>query len=178
MGRGNLELLFKVAPKSIWVHRNIQTMRATGKNTLQALVTSQKNRMGSYSRHCGKAGLADWLFWSQKPDIWLFREALGSKIFIWLLGYFVALLQLFHSTNFCWKRVASGTCSLFSSPQNKKQATRQLRNALMNTQVYLKRDREGVQVDLTTCPVQCSLNLFLLYTGFFYFQCLNQTRSP
>ena len=33
---------------------NIQTMRATGKNTLQALVTSWKNGMGSYSRHRGK----------------------------------------------------------------------------------------------------------------------------
>ena len=28
-------------------------------------------------------------------------------------GYFLALLQLFRSTNFSWKRIASGTCSLF-----------------------------------------------------------------
>jgi len=40
LGHENLELTFRAAPKSIWGPCNIQTMRATGKNTLQALVTS------------------------------------------------------------------------------------------------------------------------------------------
>jgi len=31
-----------------------------------------------------QTGLPDWLFWSQKPEIWLFSEAIGSKI---LFGY-------------------------------------------------------------------------------------------
>jgi len=62
------------------------------------------------------AGLPDWLFWRQKREIWLFLEAAGSKIFIWLFGYFLALLQLFRSTNFSWRRVASGACSLSPPP--------------------------------------------------------------
>ena len=41
------------------------------------------------------SGLPDWLFRSQKPEIWLFWEAVGSKNFIWLFGYFLALLQHF-----------------------------------------------------------------------------------
>jgi len=82
-------------------------------------------------------GLPDWLFWSQKAEIWLFWEALDSKIFIWLFGYFLALLQLFRSRNFSGRKVGSGTCSLSPPQWNEKQATTQLRNALMSTQVYL-----------------------------------------
>ena len=63
-----------------------------------------------------KSGLPDWLFWSYKPEICLFSEAVGSKNFICLFGYFLALLQLFHSTNFSWRRVVSDACSLSRPP--------------------------------------------------------------
>ena len=75
----------------------------------------QCSKLGDWSktqhstlRQCS-SGLPDWLFWSQKPDIWLFWEAFGSKIFIWLFCYFLALLQLFRFTNFSWRRVASSS---------------------------------------------------------------------
>jgi len=51
-----------------------------------------------------------------KTRNWLFWEAVGYKIFIWLFGYFFALLQLFHSTNVSWRRVTRGACSLSLPP--------------------------------------------------------------
>ena len=61
--------------------------------------------------------LPDWLFSSQKPEIWLFWEAVGSKIFIWLFGYFLALLQHFVPQIFLWEelRVVRVAC-----PRNHK----------------------------------------------------------
>ena len=50
------------------------------------------------------AGLPYWLFWSHKPEIWLFWEALCSKIFVWLFGYFLALSQSFLFHNFCLQK--------------------------------------------------------------------------
>ena len=46
------ELFFRVAPKNIWSPCKMQSKRAT--NTLQALVTSWKNGIRSYSPHRGK----------------------------------------------------------------------------------------------------------------------------
>ena len=45
-------------------------------------------------------------------------------------------------------------------------ATIQLWSAV-STQIYLKREREAVQVERATCLMQCPLNLFLLYTALF-----------
>ena len=39
-------------------------------------------------------------------------------------------------------------------------------SSLMSTQVYLKRDKEDVQVECTTCPMQCPVGLFLLCTAY------------
>jgi len=73
--------------------------------------------------------LPDWLFWSQNAEIWLLWDALGSKLFVWLFGYFLAHLQLLHSTNFSWRRVASSVCILFLPPWNEKWASMQWHNA-------------------------------------------------
>jgi len=35
----------------------------------------------------------------------------------------------------------------------------------MRTQVYLKRDKEEVEVERDTCPMLCPVNLFLLCTA-------------
>ena len=42
-----------------------------------------------------RPGLPYWLFWIQNPEIWLFWEALWSKIIVWPFGCFLALLQSF-----------------------------------------------------------------------------------
>jgi len=52
-------------------------------------------------------------FGAKKHKFHSFEKHLDAKF---LFGYFLALLQLFHSTNFSWSRVANGTCSL-SPPQ-------------------------------------------------------------
>ena len=54
-GHENLELTFRAAPKSIGGPCTLQTIRSTGKNTLQAILTSKKIGMESYSRHIGKS---------------------------------------------------------------------------------------------------------------------------
>jgi len=50
LGRENLELLLRSLRK-VFGPLQQQTTCGTGKNTSQALVTSWKNGMGSYSRH-------------------------------------------------------------------------------------------------------------------------------
>jgi len=47
-------------------------------------------------------GLPDWLFWSHTPEIWLFSEAVGSKIFIWLFcNFFVKQIFMEKSCEWC-----------------------------------------------------------------------------
>jgi len=48
-------------------------------------------------------------------------------------------------------------------------ATHTVVSCLVSTHIYLKRDREDVQVERATCHKQCPLNLFLLHTALFQF---------
>ena len=108
------------------------------------------------------AGLPDWLFWSQKPETWLFWEAVGSKIFIWLFGHFWLFCHFFIPQIFLGEELRGVRVAC---PCHHEVSSGPPYGCVMSTQIYLKRDRQDVQVERAICLMQCPLNLFLVCTA-------------